>query len=207
MKKKNISFDKNTNLKFNSVRSKFLGYNLNKEEINKLKDPFKIYANLIIKAKSGNLKESLSDLNYLISANKNNLFLIETKADILFSYGYIDESIKFYKKVYNKYPNNYYAQIRIFENTNFDDLSINEQNDLFFKNLNLLNKFYNNKNILLTYYNLSNKINKVEWINFINYWVNKKIDKDIIINNLNNFKKTNDKHLLNLIELIYNDIK
>ena len=102
-------------------------------------------------------------------------FLYETKADILYSYGYIDESIKFYKKVINKYSDNYYAQIRIFENTEIEELTHFEAETLFIENLNLINNFYNNKNILLKYLRLSEYNKKTEWINFLNYWINKNI--------------------------------
>ena len=99
------------------------------------------------------------------------IFLLETKADILFSYGYINESIKFYEKVISILPDNFYAQIRIFENTDKNKLSMNESVKLFSKNLNLLENFYNNKNILLTYLKLAKKINKNEWVEFLNYWL------------------------------------
>ena len=44
-------------------------------------------------------------------------YLLETKADILYSYGYSDESLKFYKKIIKSYPNNHYVKKRIFDIT------------------------------------------------------------------------------------------
>ena len=111
-------FDLNKNKKFNFIKAKFIGYNGNDLGLLNLEDTYRIYANSILNSKNGNLKKSLKDLNSLISNNKN-IFLIETKADILFSYGYINEAIRFYKKVLLHFPDNYYAQIRIFENTQF----------------------------------------------------------------------------------------
>ena len=118
-----------------------------KKIIKDLENPFNEYANAIVYAKNGDLKNSLKKLNSLISKYPDNIFLIETKADILYSYGFTDES-EFYNKVLNDSPNNLYSQIRIFENLNFDKFTLIEKQHLFYKNLNLLEKFYNNKNIL-----------------------------------------------------------
>ena len=67
--------------------------------ITKLKDDQKIYYDSIQLSKSGNLIESLKKINFLISKNKKDYFTKETKADILLSYEYTLESIKFYRKV------------------------------------------------------------------------------------------------------------
>ncbi len=204
-KNKGKNLDENLDLKFKFMQAKFIGYNGDITNINKLKEPFKIYANAIVSAKKGNLKESLSNLNKLILTNKNNFFLVETKADILFSYGYTKESIKFYHKVLNEYPNNYYAQIRIFENTNIEILTNKEIEILFIKNLNLLNKYYNNKNLLQKYLKLSEYTDKTDWKEFLYYWLNKNEDIEGIKKKLDRFKETNDKHLFDLIQLIYNN--
>ena len=171
--------------------------------INNLNNQYNLYANSILNAKKGNLKNSLIDLNNLISTYQNNFYLIETKADILFSFGYLEEAIKFYKKVLKKYPNNYYAQIRVFENTNFDQLTIIENENLFLENLNLLNKFYNNRNLLQIYLKLSKYTNKVEWEEFLYYWLNKQNNKIAIKKELENFIITSDKELFDLVQLIY----
>tara|TARA_B100001057_G_scaffold286602_1_gene286721 strand:+ start:206 stop:1489 length:1284 start_codon:yes stop_codon:yes gene_type:complete len=204
---KGIKLDKSMNLKYKFIQAKFIGYNENEVQINNLDNSLKVYANAILSAKKGNLKESLINLNKLISLNKNNYFLIETKADILFSYGYVKESIKFYQKVLEKHPNNNYAQIRVLENINLQELSKNDIENLFLDNLNLLKKYYNNKNLLLIYLKLSNFSNKKDWIEFLDYWLNKQNNQDIIINNLYKFKQSNDIQLSNLVQLIYNDYR
>ena len=109
------NFDKNYNDRFNFIKAKFIGYSDNEDVLMKLNEPYKTYAESIKKARNGNLKMSLENLNKIIKKN-NNSFLLETKADILFSHGYTKEAVKFYKKNLQKYPLNYYAQIRIFEN-------------------------------------------------------------------------------------------
>ena len=201
------NFDKKLDKKFKFIQAKFIGYSGNSNLANKLYSPYKLYSYSILKAKLGDLKESLKQLNKLILLDKKNIYLIETKADILFSFGYINEALKFYTQVINKKPNNYYAQIRVFENTDIDKLSKYQKKQLFIKNLNLLNNFYNNRNILLTYLNLADKIEKDEWVFFLNYWLNKKDDKEIIKKNLFKFRETNDKDLYNLIEIIRGNLK
>ncbi len=206
-KNNDSKYNINTNIKFQYIRAKFLGYSGNHEEIKKIDKPYQTYAISILNAKDGMLKNSMLELNKLIKNNHKDIFLLETKADILFSYGYINESVKFYEIVTDKLPENFYAQIRIFENIDKNELSISESKKLFIKNLILLENFYNNKNILLTYLKLAKKLNKNEWTNFFEYWLNKHEDLESIKTSLENFKKTNDKDLLNLVELIYNDIK
>ena len=197
-------YDLNKNKKFNFIKAKFIGYNKDDLSLINLEDTYKIYANSILNSRNGNLKTSLKDLNSLISNNIDNIFLIETKADILFSHGYINEAIRFYKKVLLHFPDNYYAQIRIFENTNIEKLSNIEKQILFNENLNLLLKYYNNKNILQTYLELSKLTNKNEWVNFLNFWLFKNNDIMKIQKNLENFKNSNDKDLSNLVEIINN---
>jgi len=85
-------------------------------------------------------------------------------------------------------------------------MSTNEIEKVFYNNLNLLNNFYNNRNILLKYYKIVKLKNDSEWISFIDYWLHKKHENKQIKEKLNNFKDTQNKDLLNLIEIIYNDI-
>ena len=206
--KKNSNFDFETNNKFKFIKAKFLGYSGNIEKIYELEEIYERYANSILNAKDGNLKLSMEELNKLIKKyDNNNIFLYETKADILFSFGYIDESIKFYKKVIDKYGDNYYDQIRIFENTEIEELTHFEAETLFIENLNLINNFYNNKNILLTYLRLSEYNKKTEWINFLNYWINKDNNSLNTKVNLKKFKNAEDKNLSKLVELIYQNTK
>ena len=203
---KKSNYDSNKNIEFKYIRSKYLGYNGRLEIINKLENPFKTYALSILKAKNGDLKGSLKELNRLISLNERNIYFLETKGDILYSYGYTNESLKFYKQVLKKLPENLYAQIRIFENMEINELSKDNKNELFYENLNLLEKFYNNQKILSTYLNLSMDSKKEDWINFLNFWINKKNDKEIIKIKLKEFKETNDKDLISLINIILKNI-
>ncbi len=202
-----VKLNDKKNNRFKFIQAKFIGYSGNTNLIKNLEEPYENYANAILNAKNGNLRKSLNILNQLISTYKSNLFLIETKADILFSYGYTNESIEFYRKVLMKYPDNGYAQIRVFENTNFEQLSEEEIEKLFLNNLNLLNKYYNNKNLLILNLHLSYILKKNEWKEFLNYWINKQGNKKLIMEELQRFKKTKDKNLYNLIQLIYKDLK
>ena len=147
---------------------------------------------------------SLQSLNKLIKNNKNN-FLLETKADILFSYGYTDEAVKFYKKNLEKYPLNYYAQIRIFENIETKNLSYSDTEIIFQNNKNLLYKYFNNKNVLLKYIELAQTLNKKEWLKFFNFILSiNNIEKEVFEIQITNFKKTKNKDLLKLVNIIEN---
>jgi len=203
-KNKEKNFNEIYNQRFNYIRAKFVGYSDNEEVLNELNEPFKAYAESIKLARSGNLKMSLQNLNEIIKKNKNN-FLLETKADILFSYGYTEEAKKFYKKNLEKYPLNYYAQIRIFENIKIKNLTNIETEIIFQNNKDLLYKYYNNKNVLFKYFELAQKLNKKEWLQFFNFLLSindiKKEDFDIEIKN---FKNTNDRDLLKLVNIIHN---
>ena len=205
--KNNSSFDINKNTKFKFIQSKFIGYNSNNKRLNELDNDYKKYASAILTAKNGDFSKSLKIINELIKKHQNNFFLLETKADILFSYGYIKEAIQFYKMLNNKFPNNIYIQVRIFENTNYENLTKEELDNFFADNLNLIKKFYNNKKIVLIYIRLSELSKKNEWNSFLNYLIKKDDKKKLLIEDLNKFKETNDKDLLNLIELIYKDYK
>ena len=199
-----IEYNKNYNEKFNYIKAKFVGYSDDDEVLNELNEPFKSYAESIKIAKNGNLKMSLRNLNEIIKKNKNN-FLLETKADILFSYGYTDEAVKFYKKNLEKYPLNYYAQIRIFENTEIENLSNSDIEIIFQNNKVLLYKYFNNKNVLLKYIELAQKLNKKKWLEFFNFVLSiNNVEKEVFESQIKNFKKTKDKDLLKLVNIIQN---
>jgi len=201
---KKINYNENYNERFNYIKAKFVGYSDNEEVLNKLNDPFKAYAESIKIARNGNLKMSLKNLNEIIKNNNNN-FLLETKADILFSYGYTDEAVKFYKKNLEKYPLNYYAQIRIFENIETKNLSDSDTEIVFQNNKDLLFKYFNNKNVLLKYIELARKLNKKEWLKFFNFVLSiNNIEKEVFEIQITNFKKTKNKDLLKLINIIQN---
>jgi len=205
--RKDPNFDAKKNTQFKFIQSKFIGYNENNQRLSKLDGEFKNYASAILFAKNGKLSESLQIINKLIEKYKNNFYLLETKADILLSYGYIKEAIQFYNIVQNRFPDNIYTQIRIFENIDYDDLSKEELDIFFDNNINLLEKFYNNEKILSSFIRLSELNNKNEWNNFLNYLSKKEYKRELVIKDLSKFKKTEDKDLLKLIELIYKDYK
>ena len=201
---KENNFNESYNQKFNYIKAKFVGYSDNDEILNELNEPFKTYAESIKIARNGNLKMSLKNLNEIIKKNKNN-FLLETKADILFSYGYTEEATKFYKKNLEKYPLNYYAQIRIFENIEIKNLSNRDIEIIFQNNKDLLYKFYNNKNVLLKYFELAQKLNKNEWLEFFNFFLSiNNMEKTVFDIKIKNFKSTKDSDLLKLVNIIQN---
>jgi predicted Zn-dependent protease len=126
------NFNKNYQREFDFIQAKFMAYT-DSGMINKLKNDQKIYYDSIQLSKSGNLLESLKKINFLISKNKNDYFIEETKADILLSYGYNKEAIKFYRKVLNAQPKNNYAKYNIFINS-----TINSTDYEFNKNFFLI---------------------------------------------------------------------
>ena len=67
-------------------------------------------------------------------------------------------------------------------------------------------KYYNNKNMLLIYLNLSKITKKKDWEKFIYYWLDKKDNLEEIKKNLNEFKKSNDKELIRIIESMQKNI-
>lgn len=201
--KKNLTnnFNSEYDRRFNFIKAKFIGYSNNFEITSNLNEPYKTYAESIKYARDGNLKMSLSGLNKLIKQEKNNNYLLETKADILFSYGYTNEAIKFYKKNLEKNPKNFYNEIRVFENTYIENLNMREIEIIFNKNINLLYKYYNNKNILLKYLNLAENLNKTEWIKFLNLYLRiNEVNKEYFYDEILILKRTTDKDLKKLIE-------
>ena len=97
--------------------------------------------------------------------------------------------------------------MRMFENSDYENLPKEELNDFFYENINLLEKFYKNNNILLAYLRLSELNNKSQWNDFLKYWIEKRNKEEFLIEDLNKFKNTKDKDLLNLIQLIYRNYK
>ncbi len=204
---KNNNFNTDYNNRFNYIKAKFIGYSDNHDMINYLDEPFKTYAESIKYARNGNLKMSLEGINQIIEKDYNNSFLMETKADILYSHGFTNEAVKFYKKNLKQFPFNYYAHIRIFENIETKELSLYEIENIFEENKVLLYKFFNNKNILLKYLNLAQQLNKGDWINFLNFYLSiEQKSKEQIFKKINYFKKTKDMNLLEFINKIESSI-
>ena len=205
-KKNNVGLiNMNTENNFYFIKAKFLGYSLN--NLSKLEQylpsQYQDYTKSIYYSKNGELKKSLVLLNSLIEKNKDNYYLLETKADILLSHGYSEEAINFYKVVLKKYPKNKYIQIKIFNNTNTKNLSKSKKINLFNNNLNLLFKFPNYKILYLKYKYLSEDLNLINWVQFFEIY-----DQKFILKREEFIKKlkyistnSNDKMLNKIIKL------
>jgi len=191
------NIDKSIQNEFDFIKAKFMAYTDNKE-LNKLSGDQKMYYQAIKLSLSGNLLESLKKLNILIFKYEDNFFLLETKADILFSFGYKNEAINFYKQVLQKYPDNNYVRFNIFIKSNFSNLEITNAEEMFINNLKLIRLFPYNVNLLNTYYNLAFYLNYKEWINFFKILISnnyqKKQLKEIYL-------KTKDNNLKKIIKI------
>ncbi len=197
------NFNDELNKRFLFVKSKFIGFNNKPNKCKKLKNGYRLYCESIIDAKNGNLNLSLKKMNSLINNNNTNIYLIETKADILMSYGYTNEAVRFYEKIINYLPENKYVQLRIISNLNINLLTKEKKISVFKENLNILYKYYNNRNILSKYIELSKILNKVEWIEFLEIWINKQnYNSKELENKIDYFLNSNDKDLKKLIYTI-----
>lgn len=197
---KTNDYDQNLQRDFKFIQAKFMAYTEN-GFVDNLKGDYKIYFDAIKYAKSGNLKKSLKKINLLISKynDRNNLFLIETKADILLSYGYNIEAINFYKKVLVEQPQNNYIKYNIFINLNYKNKSFDFNKKFFLENLNLINIFPNNNVLITKFYNLSKILNYNEWVVFFETLL---FNKNNIKKNLSELEaKTIDINLKKLIKL------
>ena len=132
--------------------------------------------------------------------NKNDFFFEETKADILLSYGYNKEAIKFYKKVLETQPNNNYAKYNIFINLTLIPTDYEFNKNFFYNNLSLLKYFSNNKNVLTKYYHLAKILKKNEWILFFETLLFQKKDAIQILKKLN--IQTKDYNLKKIIKCV-----
>ncbi len=192
------NFNQNFQKEFKFIQVKFMAYT-NINLVTNLKNDYKIYYDSIQFSKEGNLIESLKKINLLISKYDKNHFLIETKADILLSYGYNNEAIKFYRKVLNYQPNNNYVKYNIFINLDLNETEIKFNKKIFLNNLNLLKYFLNNKNIITQYYNLAKILEYDEWILFFEILLFEKQDSKIKLNKLK--KQIEDYNLKKIIKL------
>ena len=192
------NFNQNFQKEFKFIQVKFMAYT-NIDLVTNLKNDYKIYYDSIQFSKEGNLIESLKKINLLIAKYDKNHFLIETKADILLSYGYNNEAIKFYRKVLNYQPNNNYVKYNIFINLDLNETEIKFNKKIFLNNLNLLKYFPNNKNIITQYYNLAKILEYDEWILFFEILLFEKQDSKIKLNKLK--KQTEDYNLKKIIKL------
>ena len=199
-KDKIFIFNKDIQDEFNFIKAKFMAYNDNMN-VTVLEDDHRIYYESINNSKLGNLIISLKKLNFLINKFPKNTFLLETKGDILRSHGYLNESVKFYKIVLNKYPDNYYIKYKIFLDTNTQNMQSNNKINFFYENLNLIIQFPKNKYIVNKFIGVAKDLDKIQWIDFFNIIIqsNNK-DMEEIQKKLNNLsKKTNNIKLKKII--------
>ena len=193
-----VNYDKNLNKEFNFIKAKFMAYT-NTNSISNLKGDEEIYYNAIKSSLSGNLLESLKNLNLLISKYDNNFFLIESKADILLSYGYTKEAINFYKKVLNKYPDNHNVKYNIFINFKHNNKKKEIIKDIFEENIKLISLFPNNQALLSKFYDLSKILENEDWEIFFELLLFK--ENDLKNNLISLQKQTKDINLKKIIKI------
>ena len=204
-------FDKKMNDQFKNIQAKIFGFTTN--DINELpeflEDNYLNYAKSIALSRNGKLKESMVLLNRLIESKKNYSYAFETKADILYSYGYLNEALEFYKKIIKLHPDNHYVNKRIFNIKFTKSLqSVNMNTDeAFFNNYSyLLNIFIDDRDLKNKFNQLAKKNNKLDWIYYFSIdkrsYKNKSEIKMKISKLENLLKTTNDINLKKMI--IYN---
>ena len=202
-----IRFDENINSRFNFIRAKFFGYT--EENPNNIKEflneKYYNYAYSIILSKKGKLKKALFNLNKLIKNNKDNIHLIETKADILYSHGFFSEALLFYNISIKKNPKNYYVKKRIFDIkfSMLDFYDKRESKALFHEYKFLLRIFINNEDLKKKLEVIALKNNLNDWINYFYIYENlnnNEYNKENLLNELKKIKKiTSDYELIRLI--------
>ena len=208
-------FDQKSSDRFFFIKAKLFGFTENDgNELNKyLKNDYYEYANSIILARKGELKKSLIILNNLINKYPKNIFLMETKADLLIPYGYTEEAMRFYQKVYNKDKNNHHVKKVIFEIEfeNIDKKHNNFPQEFFYDYSDLLMVFQNNTMLHNKLRKISLLLGKDGWVNFIdtNIYIND-ISNEEALKKLNNILITSkDKKLIDFtkkkIKLISNE--
>ena len=205
-KKKN-NFDEKLNIKFKFIQAKLFGFTTNNiSAINEyLSKDFQMYAKSILLSRESKLKESLQLLNNFINKNPNNYFLYETKGDILYAGGYLEESILFYNKSNKKNQNNNYVKKKVFD-IKFSLIKKNNIKDslkLFQEYIFLLDLYSNNNDLKNKYKKLAINTKKFYWIEYLiteERYLNKEIKKGDFIQKIYLIKnRTKDLNLINLI--------
>ena len=184
-------FDQKSSDRFFFIKAKLFGFTENdNNELNKyLKNDYYEYANSIILARKGELKKSLIILNNLINKYPKNIFLMETKADLLIPHGYTEEAMRFYQKVYDKDKNNHHIKKTMFEieYEKIDKKHNNFPQEFFYDYSDLLMIFQNNTMLHNKLRKIALLLGKDEWVNFI--------DTNIFFNDISNeeaLKKLNN---------------
>ena len=138
---------------------------------------------------------------------------METKADLLIPYGYTEEAMRFYQKVYNKDKNNHHVKKVMFE-IEFEKIDKKHNNflqEFFYDYSDLLMIFQNNTMLHNKLRKISLLLGKDGWVNFIdtNIYIND-ISNEEALKKLNNILITSkDKKLIDFtkkkIKLISNE--
>ena len=194
-KGQNYYFNQLTNNKFNYIKAKLFGFTEKVDtELDKhLKKDYLLYAQSINLSKKGKLNDSIKILNKLLKKNNNYIYLLETKADILYSNGYLKESMLFYEKIIKLNPDNNYINKKIF-NIKFSLLNTNRE----YNSIKIFNDYLYLLDIFTYDEDLKNKFNFIAENNNYKEWTK----YFSIVEKLYN----NDKKILNLEEIV-NDFK
>ena len=105
---------------------------------------------------------------------------METKADLLISYGYAEEAMRFYQKVYDKDKNNHHIKKIMFdiEYEKIDKKHNNFPQEFFNNYSDLLMIFQNNTMLHKKLRKIALSLGKDGWVNFI--------DANIFFNDISN---------------------
>jgi len=202
-----LNFDNKLNINFNFLKAKYFGYTEKNEKnlIKHLEGDFYKYARAIIFSKEGQLIKSMKNLNMLISKYNDNAFILETKADLLYSNGYLNESLLFYKKVLEQHNYNYNALKRMFD---IDFTLIKENNKKaskeVFETYSKLLSHTNNILVIDKFIILAKNSNLYKWQKYLSNekkYYNNEITNKVYIQNMKLIKKnSNNSSLINLIQ-------
>ena len=167
-----INLDNKFYERFLFIKAKLFGYTENEIKIleNYLHGDSLEYGKSIILANQGKLLKSLKIINKIIDKKQDNLYFLETKADILFNHGYTVEAKKFYNSSLSKNKNNIHIRKRLFH-INYENLTFSNHKDInkFFEEYNdLIFSYSNDINFYYKWLIISQILNKEHWILFVN---------------------------------------
>ncbi|PPR47014.1 MAG: Beta-barrel assembly-enhancing protease [Alphaproteobacteria bacterium MarineAlpha5_Bin9] len=204
----NNNLEEKYNTKLFSIKAKLYGYTENNFDNIVFSENDLNYAKAIQLSQEGKLLDSLRKINNLIKIKNDNPYILETKADILYNHGYLEEAKIFYTKSLNIDNTNIYAKKRLFE---IDYENINNENSIHIENEyhDLIFNYFNDKDFYLKWYKIYAKNDKKDRMYFISgilNLINKK--KDNAINDLETVNKiSNDKNLINKSKILLKKIK
>ena len=206
-KNKEYNFDENLEKRYKFIKAKLFAFtdNISESQQASFKNDFRIYYNSILYARKGKLKKSMKLINKVIINNPDNYYLLEVKADLLYSSGFINESLLFYNKIINFMPSNNYINKRLFD-IKFSFIENNNKKkseELFNKYFFILSIFYNSRDLNIKFRKLAKNINHIDWLFYLD--LNEKLfNQEINIVEYKNKiiklqKNTTDKELLMIL--------